>query len=138
MMGPGGGRNRMARSAIEAADRVIAVCAGDPVGLKNFIWAFDDVAELADRESIDIVLNRGRRGDFSEATALLERHCRIRPKALVPDCAPQVRAAVWDGCALKEVDAHNPFAGALGAVAAGIGAAEVTPRGLLVRLGGRP
>ncbi len=131
----GGGRNRMARATLTAADRVIALCRADPIGIKNFIWSFGDVVELADPEAVSIVLNRVRPSERREVTDILYRHLGRRPIAAVPDRPQEFARAVHNGCSLVEERPNSDVRAVVRDVAAFIGG-RVKTVGLLSRLAG--
>ena len=112
----GEGRNRVARACLREADHVVTVLRCDPVGIKNFLWAFEDLKELVDPDRIWIVANRVRSGEERDIADLLRRY--IRKKAI---------AFVADGEALSA--GLKPVAEALGG--------RPTATGFLSRLAGR-
>jgi MinD-like ATPase involved in chromosome partitioning or flagellar assembly len=135
--GPTGqGRNRMTRDAIGASDRVVAVCRADPVGVKNFLWSFDELTELVDRESIVVVVNRVARGDERELGDLLRKHIDKRPIAYVPDRPDDLRRASLAGLAVRESMPGSDVSTSFRSIAAALGA-ELEPAGLLSRMLGR-
>lgn len=133
---PSEGRNRMTREAIRAADRVVAVCRADPIGIKNFLWAYDDLVELASRDRIAVVVNRVATGAEREVSDLLRRHIEKRPAAYVPDRPNDVRRAVSAGQAVHADDRSSDISAAIRSIAATLGA-DVRPTGLLARMLGR-
>jgi MinD-like ATPase involved in chromosome partitioning or flagellar assembly len=133
---PSGGRNRMTREAIRAADRVVAVCRADPIGVKNFLWAYDDLVELADRDRIAVVVNRVTTGAEREVSDLLRRHIEKRPSAYVPDRPNDVRRAVSEGHAVRAEERGSDISAAVRSIATTLGA-DVRSSGLLARMLGR-
>ena len=131
-----GGRNRMARLAIQRSDHVVAVCRADPSGIKHFMWAFQEVTRLVDPERITIVANRVRPGDERELSALFERHLKKRPSAYVPDRSELLAEAVRSSRPVRGLRSESEYRAAIDAVAVAIGA-RLRPRGFLTRLGGR-
>jgi MinD-like ATPase involved in chromosome partitioning or flagellar assembly len=130
---PSGGRNRMTREAIRAADRVVAVCRADPIGLKNFLWAYDDLLELADRDRIVVVVNRVTTGAEREVSDLLRRHIDKRPSAYVPDRPNDVGRAMFAGHAIRAENRGSDISAAIRSIAANLGA-DVRSSGLLARM----
>ena len=128
-------RNRIARATLPVADRVIAVCNPDPVGLKNFIWAFDDLANLVPDAPISIVLNRTNPKRAREAASLIRRHLRRSVTAIVPEMNGVITAAVGRGLAAREVDRAGDLAAAMTTLAA-LSGAPTRHRGLMGRLAG--
>jgi Flp pilus assembly CpaE family ATPase len=129
------GRNRMALATLERADRVVAVCRADVVGVKNFIWSFESLRAHVDEERVSIVLNRVR-GDRRELDELLLRHTGIRPSALIPDLPVDCRKAVEQGKAVHEVRPTSEICSQTRLLSERLGA-RVRPNGLLTRLSGR-
>ena len=136
LLGGPGGRNTMALATLERADRVIAVCRADVVGVKNFIWSFESLRELVDEDRISIVLNRVQRGEGREIDELLTRHTGLRSSAGFPDRPLDCRKAVEQGGALQEVRPSSDICTQARLVAERLGG-KVRPQGLLARLAGR-
>lgn len=131
----GPGRNRMTLAAIEASDQVVAVCRADPVGVKTFLWAFEDLTRSVDPDRIRLVANRVRKGDERELALLLKKHTGKRPVAYVGDVSSLAHRAMTEGRAMKEVEPGSDVASAMRTLAASLGS-KVQPRGFLTRLGG--
>jgi MinD-like ATPase involved in chromosome partitioning or flagellar assembly len=132
---PGGGRNRMTRSALTSADHVLAVCRADPIGLKNFIWSFGELQALVEPQALSIVLNRSRPSDRRDASDILHRHLGRRPIARIPDKPQDFARAVADGSALIETCPKSEVRAAIRDVAAMVGGSVETV-GFLSRLAG--
>ena len=132
----GEGRNRMAIETLRAADAVIAVCRADPVGLKNFVWMFEQLRELVDDESIRIVANRVRRSEESQVGEVLRKHVGRRPTAYVPDIPTEFHRALLLGRSLREAGPSSGGAGSIEALAASVGG-QIRARGLMARLSGK-
>ena len=129
------GRNGMALATLERADRVIAVCRGDVVGIKNFIWSFESLRDHVDEERVSIVLNRVR-GEGRELGELLFRHTGVRPTVLIPDLPTDCSKAVEQGKAIHEVRPASDLCSQTRLLAERLGG-KVRPIGLLARLAGR-
>ena len=129
------GRNAMALATLERADRVIAVCRGDVVGIKNFIWSFESLRNHVDEERVSIVLNRVR-GEGRELGELLFRHTGLRPTVLIPDLPTDCSKAVEQGKAIHEVRPASDLCSQTRLLAERLGG-KVRPIGLLARLAGR-
>jgi cellulose biosynthesis protein BcsQ len=129
------GRNMMALATLERADRVIAVCRADVVGVKNFIWSFESLREQVEDERVSIVLNRVR-GEGREIDELLFRHTGIRSSAVLPDASIDFRKAAEQGKALHEVRPTSEICSQTRLLAERLGG-KVRPNGLLARLAGR-
>jgi MinD-like ATPase involved in chromosome partitioning or flagellar assembly len=130
------GRNAMARATLERADRVIAVCRADAVGVKNFIWSFESLRELIDDDRLSVVLNRLSVGDRREVDELLLRHTGRRSTLGIPDRPHDCRKAVERGGALHEVHPSSDICDCARVLAEQLGG-RVRPRGVLARLAGR-
>lgn len=130
------GRNRMARAAVSTADHVVAVCRADAVGIKNFLWAFDYLRQLARSDDILVVANRVRPGTEREIGDLLRRHLGKRPVAYVPDRPHELARAAAAGVTLHELNRGSDIVAATTVVASAVGA-KLRPRGVLAALAGR-
>jgi MinD-like ATPase involved in chromosome partitioning or flagellar assembly len=135
---PGGseGRNRMAIVALQAADAVVAVCRADPVGLKNFVWMFEQLREVVDEDSVRIVANRVRRSEEGQVGEVLRKHIGRRPVAYIPDMPSEVHRALLLGRSLREAGVSSPGAAAIEGLAASLGG-RLRSRGIMARLSGR-
>jgi Flp pilus assembly CpaE family ATPase len=117
-------RNAVARSALAHADLVVAVTRADPVGLHDFIRAWQQLGELgipADR--IRLVVNQARGGLFAgdpatQIRAALARYLGIEPAAFIPYDRAAVDAALMAGQSLVEARPGSPAQQALAALAA--------------------
>ena len=132
----GEGRNRLARATLRAADHVVAVVRADPVGIKNFLWAYEQLKELVDEESILVVANRVRSGDEREVSDVVKRYVRKRPVALVPDEPGRFADALADGRSVRAARPGSEVAAAIRTIASALGGSSPR-RGFLTRLGGR-
>jgi MinD-like ATPase involved in chromosome partitioning or flagellar assembly len=130
------GRNRMARSVLASADRVIAVCRADAIGIKNFLWGLEELKSLVDLDRVMVVANRVRRSQEREVGDIVRRHIGKRPTAYIADQPTDLERAVLAGKALRELTPKSDFCAAMRTVGAALGAV-VPARGLLVRMGGR-
>lgn len=117
-------RNAVTRSTLAAADAVVAVTRADPVGLHDFIRAWQQLAELhvpADR--VRLVVNQVRGGTFggdpaTQIRAALLRYLGIEPAAFVPYDRAAIDAALMAGQALAEARPGSPAQQALATLAA--------------------
>jgi hypothetical protein len=134
--GSGEGRNRMARIGLREADRVVAVFRADGVGIKNFLWAFDDVKALVDIDQTFLVANRVRPVQVSEVGEIVKRHIGKRPATYVCDSHREMTRAVMAGRAVGDLFAGSDMASSIEVLAAALGA-EVPRHGFLTRLAGR-
>jgi MinD-like ATPase involved in chromosome partitioning or flagellar assembly len=132
----GEGRNRLARHAIDSADQVVAVVRADPVGIKNFLWSFDDLLSLTDQDRIIVVANKVAQGTEPEIAEIVKRHTGRRPLAYVPDSPVAVGSAVALGRPVRDLKPGCDFASAVRTLGAAVGG-EPRPRGFMTRLAGR-
>ena len=131
-----GGRNRLTRSALSSADRVVAVCRADPVGIKNFLWAFDTLRDLVATEDMVVVANRVLPGQEGEIENLLRDRLGIRPVAFLPDRHEEVTRSVLTSKSLTEMRPGSDIPAAAGRILMALGS-QVPRKGVLTRLGGR-
>jgi Flp pilus assembly CpaE family ATPase len=130
------GRNRLARTSIEGADQVVAVCRADPVGMKNFLWGLEHLLDLVELERIVIVANRVRDHEEREVAEILRANVGIRPVAYLPDRPSQHHKAVMSGQPLAHLAPGCDGVSAIRSVATAVGATS-RPTGLLARLAAR-
>lgn len=130
------GRNRLALSTLSGADHVVAVVRADPVGIKNFLWAYERLREVVDEDRVLIVANRVQSGERKEVADLLKRYLRTRRIVLVPDEPPRFAEAVASGTAVCSSRPGSAIASAIQELADAVGA-PVPHKGFLSRLGGR-
>lgn len=134
--GPSEGRNRIGRTTIREADHVVAVCRADPIGIKNFLWSFDELRALIDVDRVLIVANRVGPHVEREVGDLLRRHLGKRPVAYVPDRPGEFERSRLSGTPLGESGTGPDVSAAIRAVATALGG-RIRTRGLLTALGGR-
>lgn len=131
------GRNRMARAALSLSDRIVAICRADVVGVKNFLWAFQELDALADPGVVSIVLNRVQsRADRREIDELLYRHLGRRSIGAVPDGPQDFARAVQAGTSVADLRPGSEVSDSVRLLADALGG-RVAARGLLARLAGR-
>jgi MinD-like ATPase involved in chromosome partitioning or flagellar assembly len=117
-------RNAVSRSAIANADLLVAVARADPVGLHDFIRAWQQLGELGiPGDRVRLVVNQVRGGLFggdpaSQIRAALARYLGIEPAAFVPYDRAALDAALMAGQALAEARPGAPAQQALAALAA--------------------
>lgn len=121
-------RNLMTRASLEHADRVVAVCRADEIGVKNFVWAFDALTSLVDPDIVSIVANRVAPGDEPSVAEVLRREVGKRPIAYLPIQGKPRRS--------RRASDRRALASGISTVVASIGG-PVRPRGLLTSLAGR-
>jgi len=124
-------RNAATLSAIEAADVVLAVGAGDPVGLQRLVRGLGELAEVLPHVRPRVVITRVRAtavgsGPHRRVTEALRRYAAISSVVTVPDDRSAHDGALLAGRSLTE---HAPGSAARQAIAAlaadlaGLGAA---------------
>jgi MinD-like ATPase involved in chromosome partitioning or flagellar assembly len=100
-------RNGATLAVLEAADRVLAVAAADPVGLQRLVRSLDELRELVPSAVVDVVVNRLRRGSVGadpegQVSAALTRFAGVRPLAFLPDDRVACDAALLRGRTVTE------------------------------------
>ncbi len=127
-------RNGATLTALEAADTVLAVVTGDPVGLHRYIRALGELADVVPAVAPVAVVNRVRAaavggGDpRTEIRGALERFAGIRDAWFVPLDVPSYDAALASGRMLSEVAKHSPARQALQSLAASLVGAPAPKR----------
>lgn len=116
-------RNGATLAVLEAADRVIAIGAADPVGLSRLVRGLADLSEAVPAARPQVVVNRVRSGPVpgdpaTEIRAALARFAAIEPVALLPENRPEVDAALASGRLLAEAAPSSPLRLAVRALAA--------------------
>lgn len=132
----GGDRNRVSRLTISEVDRVVAICRGDPVGLKSFLWAMEGLRALIDLDKVLVVANKVRAGDEQEVGYVLRKHLGKKPVAYLRDKPADLLGAMEAGTAVRNLKPSSDIATSIADLAATLGA-DVSARGFLTRLGGR-
>jgi len=116
-------RNAVARLALQRADTVVAVTRADPVGLHDFVHAFQQLRDLGVSPSrVRVVVNQVRGGLFGgdavgQIRAALTRYVGLEPSAFVPYDRANLDAALMAGRALGENRPGAPAQQALAALA---------------------
>jgi MinD-like ATPase involved in chromosome partitioning or flagellar assembly len=133
---PSAGRNRMARAALATADRVVAVCRSDAIGIKNFLWGLEELKAVVDLDAVTFVANRVRRSQEREVGDLLRKHAGKRPVVYIPDQSSGLQRAVLAGVTLGQLEPKSDFCRAMRTMAATLGA-HVRAQGFLLRMAAR-
>lgn len=133
---PEEGRNEIARSTASASDAVVAVVRADPIGIKSFLWALNDVRELASMDDLLVVANRVRAGEGGAVVSLLQRRLGHRPIAMIPDRPDLFARSLWAGGSVSGLEPSSDVAEQIRGLTAALGG-HVPPRGFLARLAGR-
>jgi Flp pilus assembly CpaE family ATPase len=119
-------RNGATLTAIEGADKVLAVATGDPVGLHRYIRALAELAEAVPTASPMTVVNRvraaavGGGNPHTEIRAALERFAGVRDVSFIPLDTASYDAAIASGRMLGEVAEKSPARKALQSLAAAL------------------
>ncbi|MCC6270960.1 MAG: regulator [Microbacteriaceae bacterium] len=101
-------RNAATITALREADQVIAVGAGDPVGLSRFLRAHVDLLEIVDAERVLTVVNRVRGSVIGANPSAQVAHTLLRfggivAAALVPHDQASLDSAILSGKTLADV-----------------------------------
>jgi len=128
-------RNEATISALEAADVVVVVGSGDPVGVQRLVRGLADLAnlpEVAQTRRI-VVVNRLRASAAGprpgEAIAAsLQRFAGIEAPHVIPDDGAGVDAAVLRGATLREVAPGSPVRRAISGLAVLVAQPVTEPR----------
>lgn len=101
-------RNAATLSAIAAADVLVVVGGGDPIGIQRLVRALDEVGGVTHGARQVVVVNRVRAGTAGPRPGAairnaLERYAGVREVVLVPEDAAAVDDAVLSGRFLREV-----------------------------------
>jgi Flp pilus assembly CpaE family ATPase len=134
-------RNGATLAALDAADTVVVVGSGDPVGLQRLVRGLADLAQAVPGVQPVVVVNRVRAtavpGDAAgQIRAALGRYAGVSDPVLVPLDVAGLDAALATGRMLSEASPGSPARAALAGLAASL--AGVSPqakarRGLLRR-----
>ncbi|HEY9413004.1 MAG TPA: P-loop NTPase [Jiangellaceae bacterium] len=111
-------RNGATISALEHADHVLAVGAGDPIGLARLVRGLGDLREIVPGVPISVVINRVRSSVAGpeperEIAGAMSRYAGVAPAAFIPDDPAALDAAVRGGLSLVEVAPGSPARQAL-------------------------
>ncbi|MBB5632614.1 MinD-like ATPase involved in chromosome partitioning or flagellar assembly [Cryobacterium mesophilum] len=101
-------RNAATISALRDADRVVAVGAGDPVGLSRFLRAHVDLVDIVEAERVLTVMNRIRgsvigANPSAQVEQTLRRFGGIVEPTMVPHDQGALDAAILAGKTLRDV-----------------------------------
>lgn len=130
-------RNAATLAALRDADEVIAVGAGDPVGLQRLVRGLADLAQAGKSEPTVVVskVRRAAVGADPEAaiTDALDRFASVTPAVLVPDDRAALDDALLAGRVLRECAPSSPAREAIAVLAGRFGAppTRARRRGLL-------
>jgi MinD-like ATPase involved in chromosome partitioning or flagellar assembly len=126
-------RNGATLAVLEAADGVLAVGSGDPVGLQRLVRGLAELREAVPGVSPTVVVNRVRRSAVGreperEIGAALERFAGVSDARFVPYDREALDAAVAAGRTLVEVAPGSPARLALQQLAASLVGARLPRR----------
>ena len=136
-------RNGATLAALEAADVVVAVGGGDPLGLQRLVRGLEQLGEVVPDAVPRVVLTRARpavvgsRDPAGELRAALHRFAGLSDVAVVPDDRGAYDAALAAGRTLAEVAPRSPARAALRDLAATCGLLGDAGRGAATRRGSR-
>jgi len=105
-------RNLMTVSTLTAADEILLVVSGDPIGVRRGIVAYRTLAE-ADRaiaRKVSVVVNRAPHADrrLQDCSAQLSEWTGSAPVAFLPS-EPSFDRVVWEGRPLRAVAPRSPW-----------------------------
>ncbi|MFJ6653232.1 CpaE family protein [Microbacterium sp. NPDC091313] len=111
-------RNAATLAALEQADLVIAVCAGDPVGAARFLRAHAELRALVGATPVAVVVNRLRPGTLGidargQLRSTLERFADIRDVWFVPMDPRSADAALLGARPIADTAPRSPLAAAV-------------------------
>jgi MinD-like ATPase involved in chromosome partitioning or flagellar assembly len=114
-------RNAATLAALRQADQVVAVGAGDPVGLARFLRAHVDLLETVVTDRILVVMNKIRASavgasPVAQVTQSLERFGGITSPVAIPHDQPALDAAILVGKTLLDVQPKSSARVAIGAL----------------------
>ncbi|MDQ3751282.1 MAG: hypothetical protein M3333_00085 [Actinomycetota bacterium] len=133
--GAGEGRNRIARAAVREAERVVAVCRADAIGVKNFLWGFEQLRELGRDEDAVIIANRVHPSQQRALGDLFRKHLGKRPIAYIPDVPTVFGNALDAGVPVRETKRGSDVTSGIRSLAASLGA-RIPSTGMMARLAG--
>ncbi|PWJ25997.1 cellulose biosynthesis protein BcsQ [Branchiibius hedensis] len=132
-------RNAATLAALRTADRIIAVGAGDPVGLQRLVRGLADLAAIGKNDA-EVVVTKVRTsavGSHAESVIAdsLDRFAAVTATAFVPDDRAALDGGLLAGRVLRECAPTSPARRAIADLATRFGA--VAPRSRRRRLGRR-
>lgn len=106
-------RNAATLSALGAADVLVVVGSGDPIGIQRLVRGLDEVSTLAPQARRVVVVNRVRAGAAGPRPGAairqaLERYAGVSDVVVVPDDPAALDAALLGGRFLQEVAVGSP------------------------------
>lgn len=106
-------RNQATLATLEEADLVVAVGAGDPIGLARLVRGLTELDDVVPRSRVVVVVNRVRRSVTGvepqrQIAAALERYAGRTNPEFIPDDPAAVDAAIAGGLTLAEAAPTAP------------------------------
>jgi MinD-like ATPase involved in chromosome partitioning or flagellar assembly len=106
-------RNAATLAALREADHVVAVGAGDPIGLARFLRAHGELADVVTADAITVVANKVRGSAVGlnpsgQVAQTLARFGGIESPVLVPWDQPGADAAILSGVTLRDAAPRSP------------------------------
>lgn len=116
-------RNGATLATLDAADTVLAVGSGDPVGLQRLVRGLADLREAVPGARVRVVVNRMRRGPIGGDAAAqvrqsLARYAGVHELVLLPYDRAACDRALAEGRSLTEVAGDSPLRRSVAALAA--------------------
>lgn len=107
-------RNAATIAALEAADRVVLVGLGDPIGLSRLLRAHNELGDTVDVRQIDVVVNRLRSRAIgldahAQVRQTLRRFAGLTEATLLPHDGKAADAAVLMARSLRDAAAKSPL-----------------------------
>ena len=111
-------RNAATLAVLRAADTVVAVGAGDPVGLARYVRAFGDLVEIVEPHRVHALVGKVRQsavglGAAGQIRASLHRFGGIQDVTLVPSDPASCDAALLTARSLPEAAPRSPATAAV-------------------------
>jgi MinD-like ATPase involved in chromosome partitioning or flagellar assembly len=119
-------RNGATLAALNAADTIVAVASGDPVGLQRYVRALGELSEAVPGRTLVTVVNRLRPGAIgggdaeAQISAALSRYAGVTGVRYVPMDTDALDAALAAGRTLPEAAPNSPARQALQDLAAAL------------------
>jgi MinD-like ATPase involved in chromosome partitioning or flagellar assembly len=132
---PSLGRNQVARETVMMADRVIAVCRGDALGVTNFLWSLSELQELTSSEPL-ILVNKARPRTARETKNLLKERTGLNVTAFVPERIRDFDRAFATGRPVVRSRRSEEIRDPIAKVASAVGH-PIPASGFLTKLAGR-
>ncbi|KYH45564.1 hypothetical protein [Branchiibius sp. NY16-3462-2] len=119
-------RNAATLAALRTADRILAVGAGDPVGLQRLVRGLADLAAIGKNDA-EVVVSKVRNsavGSHAQNVIAdsLDRFAAVTDAAFIPDDRDALDAALLAGRVLRECDPSSPTRLAIADLATRFGA----------------